>query len=75
LIEGCDDYVHTKTGDLWRITSIGTHQPNSTNEKAVKRLPLGLKPQGKDDLLAGDLLECSNCDSTTGNSEVTTTPP
>lgn len=75
FVTGCDDYVHTATGGVWRITSIGSHQPNLENEKSVKRLPLGLKPHGKDDLKAGDLLECSNCDSTSQNSETTTTTP
>ena len=73
LIEGCDEYVHTRTNDVWRIASIGTHPPNATGENSVKRLPLGLQPMGNDELSVGDLLESSDSQSTVGNPDMTST--
>ena len=75
LVEGCDDYVHTKTNSVWRITSIGTHPAKVTGNNSQKRLPLGLRPTGNDDLSIGDILESSDTQSTEGNSDMTTTTP
>ncbi len=75
LIEGCDDFVHSKTNTVWRITSIGTHPANATGENSVKRLPLGFRPLGKDELSIGDLLESTGSESTQGNPDTTTTAP
>ena len=75
LIEGCDDYVHTGTNEVWRITSVGTYSASTTGDDSTKRLPLGLQPMGSDELSAGDLLESPNCKSTLGNADMTTTTP
>ena len=58
LIEGGNDYVHTRTNEVWRITGIGTHPPDATY---VNRLALALRSLGNDELSVGDLLE--TCDS------------
>ena len=60
LVEGFDDYIHSTTNSVWRITSIGTHPANTTGENSVKRLPLGLRTKGNDELSIGDLLESSD---------------
>ena len=75
LVEGCNHYIRSGTTNVWRITTIGTHPPENTEEKAPKRLPLGLLSDGNDELSIGDILECSNCKSVASAGDSTTTTP